>query len=206
MVLAGSVIGCAPASYQDDVCALLSQRHSWYLSAHTAYEKWGVPVPLQLAIIYQESKFSAKATPPRLRVFGLIPWGRASSSYGYAQATEGTWRWYMQRTGNHTAERDDFSDAVDFIGWYCSVSEEALGISKLDAYHQYLAYHEGHRGFQRKTHHGKQWLLRIASEVERRANLYRSQLTRCEEGLKQGILGRFFDYLSSYFLTDKQAV
>jgi hypothetical protein len=176
-------IGCSPASDVDDVCLLLSQRRSWYLSARAAYEKWGVPVPLQLAIIYQESKFSAKAAPPRLRVFGLIPWGRASSSYGYAQATESTWRWYMKRTGNYTAERDDFSDAVDFVGWYCSLSEELLGISKVDAYHQYLAYHEGHRGFQEKAHLGKDWLLGIASEVESRANRYRSQLKRCEEEL-----------------------
>lgn len=171
----------------DDVCILLSERQSWYLSARAAYEKWGVPVPLQLAFIYQESKFSAKAAPPRLRVFGLIPWGRASSSYGYAQATEGTWQWYIQKTGNHTAQRDDFADAVDFIGWYCSLTAELLGISKVDAYHQYLAYHEGHRGFQNKSHDDKGWLLRIASEVESRANRYRSQLNQCERELRQSV-------------------
>ena len=146
---------------------------------------------MQLAIIYQESKFSAKASPPRFRVLGLIPWGRASSSYGYAQATESTWRWYMQATGNYTAERDDFTDAVDFIGWYCSLSEELLGIPKADAYSQYLAYHEGHRGFEKKTHHGKQWLLRIASEVESRANRYRTQLNRCEKELNVTIAWHF---------------
>jgi hypothetical protein len=175
----------------DDVCVLLSERRSWYLSARAAYEKWGVPVPLQLAFIYQESKFSATAAPPRLRVFGLIPWGRASSSYGYAQATEGTWQWYKQRTGNYTAERDDFADAVDFIGWYCSLTQELLGISKLDAYHQYLAYHEGHRGFQKKTHDGKDWLLRIASEVQSRANRYQSQLNQCEQELSQSATKSF---------------
>ena len=190
--LAGSAIGCSPHSYLDDICVVLSERRSWYLSARAAYEKWGVPVPLQFAIIYQESKFSAKATPPRLRVFGLIPWGRGSSSYGYAQATEGTWRWYMQRTGNYNAERDDFADAVDFIGWYCSLSEELLGIPKVDGYNQYLAYHEGHRGFQNKTHHEKQWLMKIASDVESRADRYRSQLDRCEKDLNHSATWHFF--------------
>lgn len=191
LVLTGWAIGCSPASYLEDVCALLSQRPSWYVSARQAYEKWGVPVPLQLAIIHQESKFSAKAAPPRLRVFGLIPWGRASSSYGYAQATEGTWRWYMQKTGNHTAERDDFADAVDFIGWYCALSKELLGIPTVDAYHQYLAYHEGHRGFQTKTHEGKAWLLRIARDVESRTERYRRQLNYCEDELNQSVAWHF---------------
>ncbi|MGF1616042.1 MAG: transglycosylase SLT domain-containing protein [Gammaproteobacteria bacterium] len=194
IALAGVVAGCWPVSHGDDVCVLLSHRRGWYASALQAYEKWGVPVSVQLAIIYQESKFSAKAMPPRLRVFGLIPWGRASSSYGYAQATESTWRWYMQKTGNHTAVRDDFSDAVDFIGWYCSLSEALLGISKADAYHQYLAYHEGHRGFQNRTYDEKLWLLRIASEVEGRADRYRIQLNRCDKELrgckKIPVLGR----------------
>lgn len=163
----------------EDACAMFSKKQDWSQNTRAAYQRWGIPVHLQLAIIYQESKFSADARPPRTRVFGLIPWGQASSSYGYAQATAETWQWYRKKTGHHAAARDEFSDAVDFIGWYCTTSNELLGIPKGDAYRQYLAYHEGHSGFLRGTHRKKRWLLRVAREVERRANRYRSQLAHC---------------------------
>ena len=41
------------------------------------------------------------------------------------------------------ADRDDFNDAIDFIGWYNDQSSRRSKISKSDAYNLYLAYHEG---------------------------------------------------------------
>ena len=41
-----------------------------------------------------------------------------SSAYGYAQALEGTWDDYRKDTGRRGADRDDFADSSDFIGWY----------------------------------------------------------------------------------------
>ena len=43
-------------------------------------------------------------------------------------------------------DRDDFDDALDFMGWFISKTYKVNGISKWDAYAQYLNYHEGWGG------------------------------------------------------------
>ena len=87
---------------------------------------------------------------------------------------------------NRWADRDDFDDAVDFVGWYGNTSHRMLGISKWDAYNQYLAYHEGHGGYQRKTFRKKKWLVNAAHKVQSNAERYRIQLARCEDDLDRG--------------------
>ena len=84
------------------------------------------------------------------------------------------------------ADRDDFDDAVDFVGWYCNTSHRMLGISKWDAYNQYLAYHEGHGGYKRKTYRKKKWLIKTAHRVQGNAKRYSAQLSRCEDELDRG--------------------
>ena len=96
-----------------------------------------------MAIMFQESSFISDARPPRVRILGIPMWWRVSSSYGYSQAKSETWRWYEQSTGRN-GDRDDFDDAIDFIGWYNMMSGELSGISPNDASSLYLAYHEGH--------------------------------------------------------------
>ena len=167
-----------------DGCEIFSDMSGWYRDANRAYEKWGVPVHVQLAIIYQESRFVEDARPPRDRLLWVIPWGRISSAYGYAQAQDSTWDWYLASTGRRWADRDDFDDVVDFIGWYGSISHRKLGISKWDAYSQYLAYHEGHGGFNRRSFKNKQWLKDVSRKVSRQSSRYTTQLRGCEEDLK----------------------
>jgi len=117
----------------------------------------------------------------------VFPGPRPSSAYGYAQASNETWDLYRKSTGNTWADRDDFGDAVDFIGWYGNVSFKKCRIPKSDAYHLYLAYHEGHGGFNRKTYKKKSWLLQVARKVQKRANRYKVQLASCEkEFIKTG--------------------
>jgi len=43
-------------------------------------------------------------------------------------------------------DRDDFGDAINFIGWDGNYSQKKIGVSKWHAYNQYLACHEGHGG------------------------------------------------------------
>jgi hypothetical protein len=167
-------------------CEIFDDKNGWYKDAQRAYEHWGVPIHVQLAIVYQESKFVDDAKPPRDYLLWVIPWGRISSAYGYAQAKDDTWDWYREKTGNRFADRDDFGDAVDFIAWYCSMSNKMLGISKWDAYGQYLAYHEGQGGYKRKTYNQKPWLLKVARKVDTRAKSYHTQLARCEDELDSG--------------------
>ena len=65
------------------------------------------------------------------------------------------------------------------MGWYMNRSRERNGIALTDARNQYLAYHEGHRGYSRGTYRNKAWLVRVANRVEARAALYDRQLASC---------------------------
>jgi len=188
MVAAAVTLSCSnsPPKNIKNSCAIFDEKDDWYASAHDSYEKWGVPVHVQLAIIYQESRFVHDAKPPRRKLLWVIPWTRPSSAYGYGQIKDSTWDWYRDSTGNRWADRDDFDDVVDFIGWYGSVSHRKLGISKWDAYNQYLAYHEGHGGYKRKTFRNKDWLIKVARKVDQRANDYSAQLKQCEDSLDKG--------------------
>jgi len=83
-------------------------------------------------------------------------------------------------SGYRRADRDDFGDAVDFIGWYNHQSTRLAGIAPNDPFNLYLAYHEGHGGFRRATYAGKDWLIRAARQVETDARRYDGQIERCE--------------------------
>jgi hypothetical protein len=170
----------------NDACEIFRENSDWYKGAKISYEKWGVPIYVQLAIIHQESRFHDDAKPPRTRLLWVIPWTRKSSAYGYGQVKDSTWEWYQRETGNTWADRDDFEDVADFIGWYGNLSHRKLGISKSDAYSQYLAYHEGHGGYKRRTYLKKKWLINVARKVSRKAERYRIQLARCEKELDRG--------------------
>lgn len=163
----------------DNACSIKKQRKSWFKDMERAERRWGVPVPVMMATIYQESKFKAKARTPYKWKARVIPMGRQSSAYGYAQALDGTWDWYRKETGKRGAKRDRFGDAVDFMGWYMNESYKRNGIAKNDAYNQYLAYHDGHTGFKRGTYRSKAWLVRVAGSVRDRAVMYSTQLSTC---------------------------
>jgi len=164
----------------DNTCEIFRENQKWYRSAHKSCKRWGIPIPIMMAIMHQESRFKADARPPRGTCLWIFPGSRPSSAYGYAQAGNETWEQYRKSTGNTGADRDDFADAVDFVGWYCNLSHIKCRISKNDAYHLYLAYHEGHGGFNRKTYQKKAWLLRVARKVDSRAQRYKGQLASCE--------------------------
>lgn len=174
----------APPSNQADLCAIFREKDGWYDDAEEARSNWYSPIPVMMAIMHQESRFQQKAKPPRKKIFGFIPGPRPSDSFGYSQAKEATWDWYIKSTGNYGADRDDFADAIDFIGWYNSISRKKNGIKPGDTYHLYLAYHEGHGGFNRRTFAKKAWLKGVARKVSARAKRYTTQLNGCEESLK----------------------
>ena len=164
----------------DNICATFKEKDDWYDEAKDSYQKWGVPVYVQMAIMHQESHFVADARPPREMLLGFIPWFRPTSAYGYAQAVDGTWDDYLDDAGGWFADRDDFSDAIDFIGWYSNSSHAKLGISKWDARNLYLAYHEGHNGFKHKTHLKNVTLKHVADKVSTRAKIFQRQLGACQ--------------------------
>jgi len=195
LVLTGSLgLSCAsgPPSDPDDLCSIFRQKRGWYRAAQHSTERWGVPEAVQLAIIHQESRFIAGARPPRTRILWIFPGPRPSSAYGYGQILDGTWEEYRRSVGRSGAERDDFGDVTDFIGWYAESAHRRAGVTKNDAGALYLAYHEGVGGYSRGSHREKPWLGKVARKVSNRAARYQTQYDGCRERLdRKRFLGLF---------------
>ncbi|WP_171101319.1 MULTISPECIES: lytic transglycosylase [unclassified Ruegeria] len=168
-----------PPSRLNDACSIAREKPEYIKAFKNTERKWGVPVHVQMATIYQESRYRHDARTPHQYVLGVIPMGRQSSAYGYGQALDGTWEQYQRETGKRRAKRDRIRDASDFIGWYMNKSFEKNGIHPSDTRNQYLAYHEGHAGFARGSYNRKSWLLNVADDVDARAQLYQAQLASC---------------------------
>jgi len=192
--LSALLSGCfsTPAVKVNNICNLMDEEVSWYRAIKASEKKYGAPAHVQLAIIYQESNFASDAKPPREKLFGMVPWFRPTTAYGFAQAVDDTWEWYKLKTGNKGADRDDFDDAADFVGWYMTQSSKRSGVAMSDTYNQYLAYHEGHGGFNKKSYRKKPWLIKIAKKVDNNAKRYKQQLGQCASALNSNRVWKFF--------------
>ncbi|KQV32073.1 hypothetical protein ASC97_00235 [Rhizobium sp. Root1203] len=178
------VAGCATAPRQTrNICAVFEQRDglftNWQRAAERAEKKYGVPVPILMATMYTESGFQPNARPPRTKLFGFIPWTRQSTAYGYSQALDGTWDHYQSATGNWAARRTNFSDAIDFIGWYHYQNGQITGIQLNDAYSLYLAYYSGPKGYMRGDWRSNAQLQKTAQKFANMAASYQQQLQSC---------------------------
>ena len=166
------LFSCAskPPAKQENICSIFEQKSSWYRLANKSYEKWGAPIHVQMSILRQESAFQNRVKPERTKILGVIPWKRKSSAFGYTQAIDATWDWYRTENKKPLASRVNFADAIDFTGWYINKSNKINGISKSDAYSQYLAYHEGHGGYKKKSYKNHNWLIDVANKVKLRSD------------------------------------
>ncbi len=187
LLLTGLLAGCATAPPQDpdNLCAIFKENKDWYKASLKASKRWGAPVHVPMAIMYQESGFKHDARPPMRYFLGFIPYGRGSSAFGYSQAKTEAWKDYERETGwvFNGKDRDDFADAVDFVQWYIYKTHQVNGTSKWDTYNQYLNYHEGRGGYSRGTHTKKPWLLKIARKVDARGRNYAAQYGKCKDKL-----------------------
>jgi hypothetical protein len=174
----------SPPKNPHNLCSIFEENDDWFDDAVASEKKWGASIPVMMAIMYHESAYRDNAKPGYRWFMGFIPLGRQSSAYGYAQALDGTWKRYINETDNSGADRDDFDDAIDFIGWYTRKSQKLLGLKMTDAYSQYLAYHEGQAGFRKGTYRKKAWLVKVARRVAKRAVRYQSQLKGCRADLE----------------------
>lgn len=186
------LVGCAttPPQNVENVCDIFDEYYDWYSASKQAEKNHGIPIGVTMAFIHQESKFIEDARPPREWFLWIFPGSYPSTAYGYTQALNGTWFEYQKHTGQWSADRDDFVDAVDFIGWYNAQTSKRTGIKKHDAYRLYLAYHEGAGGYLKGTYANKPWLIDVSRKVERRANMYNGQLIQCRDTLESGWLWR----------------
>ena len=182
LVVALSACASAPNNI-NDLCRIFDQKNGWLedwrSDAQRAERKYGVPVPVLMATVRKESAFRHDAKPPRTKLLGFIPWTRASTAYGYSQALDGTWAQYQSETGNWSAKRSDFGDAMDFVGWYHSTTSRKFGVAKDDAYSLYLAYYFGWGGYGRGDWRAKPAMQRYARETEKMAQDYAYQLQDC---------------------------
>ncbi|WP_371188822.1 hypothetical protein [Thalassotalea maritima] len=196
LLLTTLLSGCItpPPENPDNLCDIFREHHSWYDDAQDMNERWGVPIHVPMSMMYQESSFRGDALPPRDYLLGFIPWGRVSSAYGFAQAKTLTWDDYVRETDNSGADRDEFDDAIDFMGWFIYKTHKVNGVSKWDGYNQYLNYHEGWGGYKRKTYQKKAWLTKVARKVDNRAKTYSSQLKSCKDELDSSWLWRALFY------------
>lgn len=195
VVLLAGLAACAntsPPSNIVNACEIFEERQDFYDAMADAEDKWGAPIHIQLAIMRQESAFDGEARPPRTWFLWVIPTGRKSSAYGYPQAKNDTWDWYKKDSGNRGADRNDIEDAADFIGWYIAKTHTMTGVSKWNAYGQYLAYHEGQGGYTKGTWKGKSWLQNVARKVERNAGVYAAQMQKCRKTLEKRRSGSWF--------------
>lgn len=188
VLLASQLIACAtsPPSNPDNLCDIFYEKRDWYEAAVETRERWGVPVQIPMAIMYQESRFQYDAQPPMEYFLWIIPIGRASDAYGYSQAKTPVWGEYQDDAGGMFAERDDFEDAIDFVGWYMNRTAKINKVSKWDAYAQYLNYHEGQGGYRRGSYKSKPWLTQVARKVEARSKRYGEQYWGCKDDLAEG--------------------
>jgi hypothetical protein len=180
--------GCSVAKPSNikNICAIFDEQEDWYDYANNAYQRWGSPISVMMSMMYQESSFNADAKPPRTTFLWIFPGPRPTSAFGYAQALDMTWDGYLDKTGRWFADRNDFEDAIDFIGWYNSQSYKHSNVGLNDSYHLYLAYHEGHGGFNRRSFKGKSWLKAAARKVSLRSRQYQRQLNGCEHRFESG--------------------
>ncbi|SPT68912.1 Uncharacterized protein conserved in bacteria [Anaerobiospirillum thomasii] len=173
-----SACSTTPPANPRDLCSIFQEKDSWYVAAHKVHKKYGVPINVAMSIMFHESGFVDDAKPP-MRWFLFIPYGRGSSAYGYAQAQDAVWSEYLEEQGSYFSDRDDFDDALDFIGWYMTKSKKINNVPLTDAYRQYLNYHEGWGGYASGSYKGKDSLLRIAQSVKRMSDNYKQQLLKC---------------------------
>lgn len=190
VLIVASLSGCASQPRNpENICDIFTEKYDWYEAAIDTKEKWGVPVHVPMAMMYQESSFKHNAQPP-MEYWWFIPIGRASSAYGYAQAKTVTWGDYVKETGNSWSDRDDFDDAMDFMGWFMNKTYKINRVSKWDAEKQYLNYHEGWGGYKRRTYNQKPWLKKVAKKVKKRSLVYAKQYRTCQDDLDSNWLWR----------------
>ena len=169
-------------SNPSDVCKIFQQQRGWYRAALASEKRWNIGVPILMSVIKKESSFKSKARPPRKRGWFGLPGRRLSTALGYAQAKNETWADYIRATKNRGANRTNFRDAVDFVGWYLNNAARVNRISRDSAHNLYVAYHEGLTGYRIGRWRGNSFVIGIAAKVDQDAKLFARQLQNCRRG------------------------
>ncbi|ODN43964.1 transglycosylase [Piscirickettsia litoralis] len=146
----------------EDICWIFQHQPNWKRSAYKASNRWKIPVNILMATIYQESRFRSNVK------------AKTSSAYGFAQAVDSIWAQYKKSRHIPHANRRNFNDSIDFIGWYFDKVIKRYKVSPHNTQQLYLYYQLGlyHR-------HAPVSSKKIASKVAHLATQYRKQLDQC---------------------------
>lgn len=79
-----------PPAQPEDLCQIFAEKSAWHQAAQGMTQRWGTPSFVTMAMMYQESSFREDARPPMRYFLGVIPYGRPSTAYGYAQVKDET--------------------------------------------------------------------------------------------------------------------
>ena len=186
LMIAALAAGCSLPHPENttNVCEIFAQKPFWYRAALKSEKKWGVPIPIMMAFMRQESNFRARAKPPRRKILWIFPGPRLSKAKGYSQAINSSWKMYRKANDySILRRRSRFSHAIDFVGWYNNQSVKTLGLEPSDTYNLYLAYHEGWGGYRDRSWAKKLWLSPVARKVAGFAQEYQQQLQGCANKL-----------------------
>ena len=166
-----------PIDY-DNACSILAGKRHYYRAFKNTNRKWESPYMFKWQLYIMKVVFKIEQNTNEV-FLGIIPLGRESSAFGYAQALDGTWTDYKKATGRSIARRSSIRDSADFMGWYMTKTRKLTGVSLSDAKNQYLAYHEGQVGYLKGSYKRKQWLINKANNVGNRSSKYKRQLSTC---------------------------
>lgn len=180
--LAALTSGCSsdPASGADNLCSVFQDHDAWYAAAHRTHQKYGIPMHVAFALlVHEDSVASGNARDKTVSFQNGAVIKPISEEQGYLVVDDAVWEEYLDDEGSFLSDRDDFTDALDFIGWYMTKTKERTGIAYTDAYNQYLNYREGWDAYKGGEHQGKDWLVTEAESARERAERFRTQLLHC---------------------------
>ena len=172
--------GCSrTVQHTSNACDILYQSPNWYRYHKHFAARSGVEISTVMAFIAKESAFEQHARPVKSWLIPqLVVWEYASSSYGYSQATKGTWQSFQKAYPYANYSREDYPSSVAFISWY--LHHHAQSVAKDDIYTQYLKYHDGPR---MKLHKVNASTKAYAMQVQHQARVYARQLASCTRSL-----------------------
>ena len=63
-----SVLKPSVPANQNSACSILDEHRSWKRHLKRSKRKWGIPVEVQMAVIWKESSFRSRVKPPRNKI------------------------------------------------------------------------------------------------------------------------------------------
>jgi hypothetical protein len=144
-----------------------------------AERRWGVPVHVQMATFYQESRFVGDARPPHVYTARHHPDGPHELRLWVQPGARRHVGGIPARDRAPLCPAHRYRRRLGFHGLVHDPHGRAEWHPAHDARNQYLAYHEGHAGYRRGSYNAKPWLLRVADSVADRAATYEMQLISC---------------------------